>query len=102
MQFETYMEIKIKMKNALFNKGLLVVLLVFGCFVTTYAQQSKQDKNEQEKARIQNLINSKNYVFVAQQALPLGGRTINLTTTYSLRLTGDTLVSDLPYFGRAF
>jgi len=90
------------MKKTLFNKALLVILLVFGCFVTTFAQQSKEDKKQQKEAQIQDLVNSKNYVFVAQQALPLGGRTINLTTTYSVRVAGDTVVSDLPYFGRAF
>lgn len=85
-----------------FNKRILFILFAFAYFTTSFGQQSKEDKKQQERAQIQNLINSKNFVFVAQQVLPLGGRTINLTTPYSLRLAGDTVVSDLPYFGRAF
>ena len=69
-------------------------------FKTSYGQQTedKQDKPVQ----LQNLINSKSFVFVAQTALPMSGRAINLTTPYDLRVSGDTVVSDLPYFGRAF
>jgi hypothetical protein len=41
-------------------------------------------------------------VFVAQNVYPATGRNINLTTTYVIRLAADTVIADLPYFGRAY
>lgn len=36
------------------------------------------------------------------RALPMGGRTVHLTTPYSLEMRGDSAISYLPYFGRAY
>lgn len=66
------------------------------------AQDSKDDKKHEQRAEIGKLIQSKNFVFVAQYALPLGGRSVNLTSLYNVKLSGDTLTSDLPFYGRAF
>ncbi|MDB5248710.1 MAG: hypothetical protein JWQ40_3104 [Segetibacter sp.] len=64
--------------------------------------QDKNDSKEDKKARIQRLIESRNFVFVARSANPMGGNFINLTSLYDVRVSSDTLKSDLPYFGRAF
>jgi hypothetical protein len=53
-------------------------------------------------AAIQSLVESKNYVFRAQTALPQSGQVRNLTSIYDLKITTNALVSDLPYFGRAY
>jgi hypothetical protein len=47
-------------------------------------------------------ILSDNWVFVAQTALPQGGRSRVLDSRYDVRLGRDTLNSFLPYFGRSF
>lgn len=88
--------------SKLFNKLLLVLAVSLLSLQSTHAQDSKQDKKEQQAEKIRNLLQSKNFVFVAQYAYPLGGRNINLTSVYDIRLSADTLVSDLPYFGRAY
>src|SRR4051812_10006074 len=80
----------------------ITLLLILTSFFSGFAQQTKEEKKQQEYAQIQNLVNSKNYVFVAQTVLPLGGRVRNLTSPYDLKVAGDTVISDLPYFGRAF
>lgn len=67
---------------------------------TLYAQDSKKEK--EKAAKVQGIINSKNFVFIAESASPMGGRTIYLTSTYMLRVSKDTLVTDLPYYGRAY
>lgn len=85
-----------------YKKVLLIFLIALASFKTNYGQETNTDKSKNENTEIQNLISSKNYVFVAQTALPIGSRAINLTTTYDLRVSGDTVVSELPYFGRAF
>jgi hypothetical protein len=55
-----------------------------------------------KKAAIQGLVESKNYVFRAQTALPQTGQVRNLTSIYDLKVSTGSIVSDLPYFGRAY
>lgn len=66
----------------------------------SYAQKTSGEKRE--KIDIEKLVTSKRFNFIAQSALPLSGRSVNLTSAYDLTINGDSLVSDLPYFGRAF
>lgn len=84
----------------IFNRYFFLLLLASITLQFTYAQDTKKD--DPKKAEVQNLIQSKEYVFVAQSVLPLSGRSMNLTSLYNLKVNGDTIVSDLPYFGRAF
>jgi hypothetical protein len=53
-------------------------------------------------AAIQSLVESKNYVFRAQMALPQAGQARNLTSIYDVKISTNSIVSDLPYFGRAY
>ena len=59
------------------------------------------DKNARKPA-IKQMIDSHNFVFVAQSVTPLRGRFRNLTSEYDVKVAGDTMVSYLPYFGRAY
>lgn len=68
----------------------------------TNAQGTKQDKQSAKEAAIKNMVDSQNYVFVAQSALPMSGRVRQLTSDYDLRVTKSSVVSYLPYFGRAY
>lgn len=102
MSFETIVINIITMNIKAFNKILMIILLAVSGFKMSYGQQNNDDKKHNKSEEIQNLVNSKNYVFVAQTVLPIGGRIINLSSPYDLKVLGDTVVSDLPYFGRAF
>jgi hypothetical protein len=51
---------------------------------------------------VKDLVESQDYVFKAQTALPMSGRTRNLTTDYDLQVSKASVVSYLPYFGRAY
>lgn len=72
-----------------------------------------------DKATTTKIVNDKNFIFVATSATPLNtmdvtnvlnkmagpptGGTINLSTgNYDLRITPDSLISYLPFYGRAF
>jgi Domain of unknown function (DUF4251) len=74
----------------------LFLLLALAAVMPVCAQSTDQT------AAIQSLVESKNYVFRAQTALPQAGQARNLTSTYDLKITSDAIVSDLPYFGRAY
>ena len=79
-----------------------MILLLFTTVVLapapTWAQQKKQDK----EAMIKNAVEAKDYVFTPQTAMPAGGNTRQLTYDFDLRVSKDTVVSNLPYFGRAY
>lgn len=77
------------MKSLLFFAALAAVIPVFG-------------QSTDKTAAIQSLVESKNYVFRAQMALPQSGQPRNLTSIYDLKISSDAVVSDLPYFGRAY
>ena len=61
--------------------------------------QSKQEKKEQKKEAVKKLIASENYKIDVRTAMPMRGR---LTSPYSLEIRNDSVISYLPYFGRAY
>jgi len=69
---------------------LLIVALGLGMFAGAKSKNTKA------------LVDASNFVFKAQSALPLGGRTRILTTDYDLKVTKEKIISYLPYFGRAY
>ncbi|HUP12832.1 MAG TPA: DUF4251 domain-containing protein [Niastella sp.] len=75
-----------------------LVIIALALFPVTGEAQSKKDK----KAQLKSIIEAQNYVFKAQSALPMAGATRQLTSDFDLRISKDTILSDLPYFGRAY
>ena len=55
------------------KKVFALVMLVYCCQSLVQAQDSKQDKKEAKMAAIRNIVDSQNYVFKAQSAMPLSG-----------------------------
>ena len=51
---------------------------------------------------IQQAITSDRWIFIAGQAMPQGGRSRILNTRYTVLCKKDTVISALPYFGRAY
>ena len=87
------------MKNIIkYSRLLWLVIIALALFPVTVAAQNKKDKKEQ----IKSIVEAQNYVFKAQSALPTSGATRQLTGDFDLRISKDTIVSDLPYFGRAY
>jgi hypothetical protein len=88
------------MKNAITKyKGLaLLVIITLSLLPRTGLAQNKKDK----KAAVTEMVEARNYVFKAQTALPSTGNTRQLTYDFDLRVSQDSVISDLPYFGRAY
>lgn len=59
---------------------------------------SKAEEMAQTTAKIESM----DYSFLPQTALPMGGRSVSLSYPYSLKVSKDTISSYLPYFGRAY
>jgi hypothetical protein len=89
------------MKHRIIKHNTVVWLLLTAfAFLpgTGWTQQHKKDK----KAEIKNLIQAQNYVFKAQSAMPMAGVTRQLTSDFDLQVSKDSIVSNLPYYGRAY
>lgn len=69
-----------------------VLLLSLALGISAHAQSKS----------VKNWVESKTYVFKAQTAMPLSGRTRNLTSDYDLKISPASIVSYLPYYGRAY
>jgi hypothetical protein len=65
-------------------------------------KQLKEEKKLEKQNQIAVLIDSKEFVFVANRVQPQGGRSINLTSDYFAEFHPDLIKCDLPFFGRAF
>lgn len=58
-------------------------------------------KSEQEQA-VKQQIESRHYKISVNRMLPMKGPSQHLTSSYSLTIRGDTVISYLPYFGQAY
>lgn len=87
------------MKNVRFVFLLGIVLFLGG---QSLFAQSKEEKREQKEQVVKAAIESGRFIIDVNRALPMKGRSVNLTSPYSLELRGDSVVSYLPYFGQAY
>jgi hypothetical protein len=90
-----------KMKTIIrYTMLLLVSVLLAG---SLSAQTNKKEKKAQQAAVITAAVEAQRYIFKAQSTTPTGGgRFMQLTTPYTVKVGKDSVVSDLPYFGRAY
>lgn len=56
----------------------------------------------QKENDVKKMVESGNYIFVAQFALPMSGSTVSLTSEEDLAISPDTVAAYLPYYGRAY
>jgi hypothetical protein len=85
-------------------KSILILILTVSIgTATTYAQTTKKDKKAARLATIKTSVEARKYTFMANYVVPQrgGGRALN-DTYYDLRVTPDSVISYLPYFGRAY
>lgn len=78
-----------------FLNGSLFLIMAIACSGQLFAQDKKKDK-------IKDLVATQSYVFKAQTALPMSGRTRPLTSEYDMKVAKDSIITYLPYFGRAY
>jgi hypothetical protein len=89
---------------SLFKKASLIFIPALLCLTMANAQSKpgSQDKEAAKEARIKNWVDSQTYVFKARSAMPMSGTTRQLTSDYDVKVTKTSVVSYLPYFGKAY
>lgn len=92
------------MKNLGIN--ILLIFLIF----TASGQEAKRksrkalkaEKTEQQREEIKAIVESKTFIFDVSTVNPMIGQTIQLTSNYEVKITGDSIFSYLPFFGVAY
>jgi len=80
-----------------------IVIAVVCITSTASAQQTtKQAKAAAKAAAVKSKIDAQTYTFKAEYALPMRGGQRYLTSDYDLRITKDSVIAYLPYFGRVY
>jgi len=74
----------------------LTILFQISC------SSSKTTAGEEKTAQLKQQIESRNYRISVNYMLPSQGVSRSLTSPYSLTVQGDSLISYLPYIGRAY
>jgi hypothetical protein len=86
------------LKRTFYALALLMISMA-----TAHAQTTKKEKEAAKEAEFKKVLESKNFTFTAQIANPSrGGASRNLTSEYDVRITPDSIISYLPFFGRAY
>lgn len=86
----------------------IALLLIVFTLSTAYSQEkTKKEKKEaakiEKQKQLETLLNSKEFIFTAERAIPQGLRTVNLTSSdYFVKFHPQTIESHLPYYGRAY
>lgn len=78
------------------------VLLYFVTGAAIAQDSTKKSAKASKTALVRQLITTQRYAFKAQTMFPMSGRSRVLTSDYDLRVSKDTVISYLPYFGRAY
>lgn len=79
---------------------LIIILMIAGTF--TLSAQTKKEKEELKRQELKEVIDSKNYKIDVDRAYPRRGSSRSLTSPYSLEIRNDSVISWLPFFGRAY
>lgn len=85
------------------TKRFLVITCLTLCIGSvTVVAQSKQNKKQEKENAIKELVESGNYKIDVTMANPQRGKSIMLTSPYSLEVRNDSVISQLPFYGRAY
>lgn len=71
---------------------------------STAGDDGKASKNEKKDAQYKQmvaLIDGGEFVYTVQSANPTGGKTVQITSSYTLEVKDGTYKAYLPYYGRA-
>jgi hypothetical protein len=82
-------------------KLCLAFAVILGGLNAACAQNSRKEKQAANAAAIKKMVDDGNYVFEANYANPMRGGQKILTSEYDLRVSKDSIIAFLPYYGEA-
>lgn len=89
-----------------FNTGNLILLFGVLLINSTSAQSRKEQKKQlriQQYNEMVKLVESKNFIFIADRALPHGMQPVDLVANHNFtRITDSIANAEMPFFGRGY
>ena len=82
-------------RHNIFSIYTLILAFLFTAGFSAHAQ-------DLDKTTVSSMVSSGRFIFKAQSANPMTGNNVQLTADYDLKVSPDSLVAFLPYFGRAY
>ncbi|MBX2925838.1 MAG: DUF4251 domain-containing protein [Chitinophagaceae bacterium] len=84
--------------------GILCFLLCIYTWSHSSCSTTRQptEVTDASEAETEQAIKTDRWIFIANQAIPQRGRAQMLTSRYTVLCNSDTIISSLPYFGRAY
>jgi hypothetical protein len=83
------------MNTSLKIKSCFVILALVGFVSAGHAQNM-------DKEKVKTVVQSKHFVFKAQSVMPQGMASRQLTSEYDVRISNDSVITYLPYYGRSY
>ena len=77
---------------------ILEVIFLCGCATT----EEKAAQMAELSANVTNALNNRDFKIAIDRMYPMRGSSRHVTYGYSVEVRNDTLISYLPYFGRAY
>ncbi|MDB5285130.1 MAG: hypothetical protein JWR05_79 [Mucilaginibacter sp.] len=84
------------------TKIIFVLFISLQMVEPATAQTKKQIRDIAKAAEVKKQVDTKNFTFQARYMYPMGGGQRYLNTDYDVRVTNDSLIVFLPYFGVAY
>lgn len=86
------------------KRNILWLTMLLAAFQYGAAQTAPGKKNKQDDAAVavKEVIASQHFIFQAQSITPMRGGVWQLPGVYDLRVSKESVVSFLPYFGRVY
>ena len=81
---------------------LFIMLLLSGTLVSCATSEERAAQQAETALAVEKALADRHYRIIIQRMNPRRSSMVSLSYGYSLEVKGDTLVSYLPYYGRAF
>lgn len=82
---------------------LFIIIVTVLCVACATTNRKQNDRKKLEKSElISKAICNRDFKINVQTAHPTRGMSVTLTADFNIRVKGDSVVSYLPYFGRAY
>ncbi len=84
------------------KKGLMIFMAVVLAACSTLTPAEKAERQAKRAQAVEKALAERHYKVDVEMMYPRRGKAVNVSSNYSLEVKGDTLISYLPYFGRAY
>ena len=85
-----------------FKKYLMVLLAMMLVACSTLTPAEKAERRAKRAQAVEQALAARHYRVSVNMMYPRNGKAKTVSSDYGLEVKGDTLVSYLPYFGRAY